>query len=55
MHLNIGLKHLMTKEAKNQQENKQVGETIENMVDTLTGDNQNNSQQGEHNNQKNRS
>jgi hypothetical protein len=48
-------------EGKNQQENNQggflnqVGETIENMVDTLTGDNQNNNQQGERNNQKNRS
>ena len=49
-------------EGRNQQENNQggflnqVGETIENMVDTLTGDNQNNNnQQGERNNQKNRS
>jgi hypothetical protein len=49
-------------EDRNQQENNQggflnqVGETIENMVDTLTGDNQNNNnQQGERNNQKNRS
>ena len=44
-------------EDRNQQENNQggflnqVGETVENMVDTLTGDNQ----QGERNNQKNRS